>query len=64
MPSSPEEREEAAYKELRIEMADRMGLPEREVNTAMDAIRDMSISEAYQYPESEYGISCIPTWEV
>lgn len=56
IPSSPEESKEAAYKELRIEMADGMGLPERKVDTAIDAIRDMSISEAYQYLESEYGI--------
>lgn len=55
IPSSAEEKRETGYGELRSEMIDRMGLPEQEVDTVIDTIRNMGVSEACQYLESEYG---------
>lgn len=56
VPSSAEEEREAGFKELRSEMVDRMGQPEQEADTVIDEIRDMSVSQACRYLESEYGI--------
>lgn len=55
IPSSAETKREAGYKELRSEMVDQMGLPEQEVDMVINTIREMSVSEACQYLESEYG---------
>lgn len=55
IPVSPEDRREEGYKKLRSEMIDGMGLPEQEADEAINVIRGMSMEEACQYLESEYG---------